>query len=193
MSISNNKKSVILMSISFFVIAFLGIIAGNWFSGWRSAQANSKSIGKFRPMEQPLINVGDTFPDVSLLDYTGSLFSLSDLITNKKTIIMFLEPGCKPCKDAIINWSNFINELPDDVQIIGIASSLPKSSFPYIDELNFPYPFYCDTAHKLVIEYGVNGYPGAMGINEKGVVSFGYRHIHNEFSPLDAYKLLNSN
>lgn len=191
MNFRENWKSVLVVGIGFFVVAFIGIVAGSWFVNYRSAQAYSERGPKYKPIDNCLLKENDLFPDLTLLDIDGNQVNGQDIFHGNITAVMFIEPGCDPCKLAMKYWSSFKDNLPTNFDIVAISGTGGEYLMKYLKESEFPYPVYSDTAHRFVIDYGMNGFPSVVGVGSDGKVAFPFSHIHGDFSPIDVYMAIN--
>lgn len=183
-------RSIILTASAFLIVGFLGVLAGNWFVGWRQARANKKLIRNYVPAITNDFSRGQQFPNVDLIDIDGDPVNTDSFIGLKKTAFIFLAPGCDPCHDVVQLWSRFVDRIPSDLQVIGICNGGYESGRKYIQEEEFPYPAYFDTAHTFAKDYRVYQYPNVMGLTGDGRIAFVNRGLYGQFNPLDAYEMI---
>jgi hypothetical protein len=188
-----NFKSVILVSIGFLIVGLIGVFAGHWFVNWRQVQANERRAESYMVKSEGLLSENDLFPYVSLINSARLSVNTHDVIAGRKTVVLFISPGCKPCTDAIKLWAPYLDKLPPDFNVIGIVNASYEYASDYLSEAGFPYPFYCDTGFVFLTEYGINGYPRCIGIDDNGRIAFLFRGPFSAFTPLDAYKRLKNN
>jgi thiol-disulfide isomerase/thioredoxin len=183
------RRELILYSIAFLVVAFVGVLLGNWFITSHQARAYERQV-LTRPPATATIKSGDIFPAMELTDLDGRSVSTSALINGHKTLLILLSPGCEPCALAIAEWQEYKNKIPDDLSIIGVVNIEPDPALLYISDNGFPFSVFCDTANILAVDYGLVGFPTIVGIDDKGKVIFISEGWQEGFSPLKAYKLI---
>lgn len=183
------RRELFLYGLAFLAVAFLGVLLGNWFITSRQAGAYGRQAFT-RPPSSTSIKMGDSFPSLDLADLDGGSVNTYELIAGRKILIVLLSPGCEPCAQAIVEWSEYAGRIPDDLSIIGIVNCDPVSALVYTSEYDFPFGLYSDTANVLASDYGLVGYPTVIGIDEKGKVMFISEGWREGFSPLDAYKMI---
>jgi hypothetical protein len=185
------RTSLILYGLGIVIVAFLGVVMGNWFIGSRQSGAYDYQMG-LRPNSTALLKKGDRFPSIDLVDLDGRAVNTVSVTAGYKTVIITLSPACEPCALAVGEWSHYVDDIPPDMRILGITDTDPLQAVSYREKTAFPFPIYCDTAHVLPVVYGLNSYPTRIGINEAGRVSFVGEGWSDGFTPLDAYELITS-
>ncbi len=187
---TNSWKTKIMIYGGFLVVGFIGVMAGNWFISWRQAEAKAEYSKRYISQNSITLKQNDIFPEISLVNSDGFLVNSHDILKGQNTAIMFVSPTCSPCADAVATWSTFFDKLPADFQVIAITNANSGSTSEYLAGYDFPYPFFCDTGYVLVKDYGINRYPSIMCINSNIQIVEPYSSPYNDFSPLDAYKLI---
>lgn len=182
-------KVVIAIILGVFIVSVSGVLLGSWFVGWK-ASAGQDEIYKAHFNRLGILRPGMPPPRVAVLDTAGNEHSLPDLISGRRTILLFLSLGCDPCTDVVERWRQFADALPADVQIIGINNGQCDGVPEYIAETKMPYPVYCDTAHSLPLEYDIVQFPSIMGISRKGTIAFLGAGVFSGFTLRDALNLI---
>ena len=185
-----SKGMIVLTVFGFLAAGFIGIVGGNLFMNWKNAKAAAAVDQKFFSESEEILQPGDPFPELDLIDCDGITHHSTEIIRGSMTVILFISPECRPCAEAAELWSSYKDNLPTDLRVIGIANGDFEYACEYAKENNFPYPFFCDINHVLAVDYGINRYPAAMGFDEQGRVAFTNRGLFNDLNPLDAYKLI---
>jgi peroxiredoxin Q/BCP len=101
-----------------------------------------------------MLEVGQPFPDFSLLDQDGRSVSKADLL-GARTVIYFYPkddtPGCtqEACE--------FRDALPafEGARVIGVSPDAPKSHRKFADKFGLPFTLLADTDHALAEACGV--------------------------------------
>ncbi|MCP4582916.1 MAG: redoxin domain-containing protein [candidate division Zixibacteria bacterium] len=187
------RTGLVLYGIAILVVAFVGVLMGNWLIGARQTQTYEHQIRQIRQHVTALIKDGDQFPSMELIDLDSKPINALTLFENHKNLLITISPGCKPCALTIAEWQEYIDTIPSDIRIIGIIDANPGQARAYISETDFPFVMYCDTSHVLPDKYGLQAFPSVVGIDEKGRVVFVREGWLEGFTPLDAYEIFANN
>lgn len=185
-----STKSVILLGALFIAVAFIGVLAGNWFVGLRRAKAFNEARPGMRPWTECKLHEGDVFPSVELLGLDGNPIITDSIIPGKKSIMLFLSISCHPCTEAIESWKEYEDKLPPDLQIFGICCTDYEYAEVYKKKTGFPFPLYCDTANRFPKHFGLRAFPSMVGLNEDGRIIFVRTGWSGDFSPPDVLELM---
>ncbi len=157
-------------------------VASGYISG--TALADAKTMPK-----EP-VKVGDTAPDFTLPNQSGSPVRLNDIV-GKKVVVLYFYPkdftsGCT--KEACAFRDGFEVFKREGAEVIGVSSDTPDSHGKFAAAYHLPFTLLSDEGGKVRKLYGV---PATMGvfpgrvtyiIDTKGVV----RYIYNsQFKPTE--------
>jgi peroxiredoxin len=189
-NIKISRRDFILYGLAILIFAFLGVVMGNWYISNRQARNYDRQIQNARPHSVASIKSGDEVPSLEMLDLNGKPVNLQLLTGGSKTLIITLSQGCEPCALTIAEWNEQVDKIPPDLKIIGISNSAPDQARAYADETGFHYAIYCDTAHVLASDYGLEAFPTVIGVDKTNHVSFISEGWLEGFTPLEAYKII---
>ncbi len=181
------RRNLILLGFAVLAVAFLGVLAGNWFMEMRQARKYDNRMS-MRRHASALIKEGDQFPSVELIDLNSESANTDFLVEGHKTVIITLEPGCEPCALVAEEWQQYADDIPHDLDIFGITNVDARQALEYKEKTGFPFPVYCDTARTFTTVYGLEAFPTVIGLDDVGRVSFVSEGWPGGLSPIDAYE-----
>lgn len=116
------------------------------------AQAVAASVDKVRSPE-----VGSTVPEVSLIDINGTTTSLSNLVSDKPTVIVLYRGGwCPYCTAQMSGLAKVKDEvLAMGYQIVGITGEDISKTSKFSEDKDLPYKVYTDNGLMLAKKLGV--------------------------------------
>ena len=125
------------------------------------------------PKEIPSNLISKKIPDFSLLGFSGSYFTNSDLKKNEVILVNFFASWCPPCS---IEHKN-LTKLSKNIPLYGIAK---KNKFnelsSWLDKLGNPYKkIGMDYEGLTSINWGVYGLPETFIIDKNGSIT--YKHV----------------
>lgn len=129
------------------------------------------------------VDKGDYFPDFSLQDTNGCLWSQKDFI-GKKTVINFWYTGCGPCLKEMSELGTWVKQYPN-VLFIAITFETAEKIKKIVTEKKFHFHQLVN-AEKLMKEIGVSQYPITMVLDEEGKIL----HIESGTSPTQRANIL---
>ncbi|UCD62756.1 MAG: redoxin domain-containing protein [Candidatus Zixiibacteriota bacterium] len=185
-----SPKTIFIYLILVLVVAFIGVVAGNWFVEWRRSQGSQTSAEDWLVQNESLLKIGDPFPNEEVVSPEGVPDSTGALIANSKTIVLFLSAGCEPCKDAVGLWASEKDDLPGDVRILGICVGDTAEVAGYRRETGFPYALFCDRYFMFPQQYDVRSFPTMVGVTPQGTVAYVLHGYRENFTLKEAYGLL---
>jgi peroxiredoxin len=183
-------KSIVLYGLAVLVVAFVGVLAGNWFVEWRRGQPLKISADNWAALNRTSLNGGDPFPSEELLDPDSNVVNIGAVLDGRKTVIVFLAPGCEPCAMAIDNWKKEAGKLPAGLAVMGIANGGPAEVREYRDKTEFPFPVYADPHYLYTQQYDISSFPTTVGLGGDGRVAFVMHGFDEDFSLTDANELI---
>ena len=143
-----------------------------------------------RPEMECKLVEGDIFPSVELTGLDGAPVNTESIISGKKSIMLFLSISCHPCTEAIDSWKEYENNLPPDLEVLGICCSDPEYAEVYKKKTGFPFPVYCDTEHRFPGDFGIRAFPSMIGLDENGRIVFVRIGWSEDFSPPEVLELM---
>jgi len=175
-------KAMILYGLAIIAVAFIGVVAGNWFVQWRQERPIEVSLETWAIHNQSMLQKGDIFPDEHLLNMDGDTVMAASMYGGRKNLVLFIATGCEACGMAIESWKDEVAGLPDDVFIWGIGVGSVEGLRAYKEETGFPFPLYCDIDLLYPQQYDLATFPSVVGLNEDGRVDMimqGYSHEYD--------------
>lgn len=104
------------------------------------------------------LSVGDTAPDFTVKDTTGTTIKLANY-TGKKVVLYFYPkddtPGCT--KQACSFRDNYEQYLSKGITVLGISMDDEASHQQFTDKFNLPFPLLADTDGAITKAYDVDG------------------------------------
>lgn len=121
---------------------------------------------------EPLIKIGDKFPDFSATDINGTTWTNAD-VNGKVMVLNIWFTGCGPCRREMPELSAWKDEMPD-VMFFSSTYETPEIARQVLDRGNFNWiPLVNDTQFKKYI--GSNGYPLTIVVDKAGnIAAFEY-------------------
>lgn len=150
-------------------------------------KAKELRIARSRHIMGTALNVkaGDTFPEFSIYDDKGKLWSRNDF-TGKKVVINFWYTGCGPCIGEMPELGTWVNQYPD-VLFVAITFENAKEIQKIVEKKKFHFHQLVN-ARKLMKQIGVNSYPLTMVLDEQGKII----HLESGTSPIQRANILNA-
>ncbi len=186
---SNNQKpsvkSIILYGLAIIVVAFVGVLAGNWFVNWRQGDQQSAAYGD---VNMSLLKIGEAFPVEELVDLDSNIVSTGDFAAGKPALILFISPGCEPCKMALDVWAGEIPEISDKVSVFAIAAGDVSDIVAYKAKIGVDFPVYCDVDYLFPQQYDITSFPSIVGVTKNRLVAFVVHGYSEDFTLADAYE-----
>ncbi len=183
-------KTAVIYGLAVVAVAFIGVVAGNWFVQWRNPGYQPPSPENWQASNRSSLNQGDQFPVENLCDLDSNIVSVGDLIGQQTTLLLFLSPGCEPCKMAIASWKKEVEDLAGRVTVLGIATGEIAAVAAYVKETEFPFPMYCDVDLLYVQQYDLSSFPTVVGLNDSGQVSCVLHGFNSDFGLVDVIELM---
>ena len=117
------------------------------------------------------LNIGDTAPDFSLKDQSGSTVSLQDY-KGKKLLLYFYPkadtPGCTKQACSIRDASGSLTA--GGIAAAGISPDKPEKQEKFDTKYNLGFPLFFDLDHAVADAYGVWGEKKRSGKTYEGVI-----------------------
>ncbi|TDE29257.1 AhpC/TSA family protein [Flavobacterium ranwuense] len=139
----------------------------------------------------PLL-IGEKIPNVTLKSVENKEVNLTELITKKKTVLVFYRGGwCPYCNIHLAALAEAEKELLDlGYQIIAISSDAPKSLKVTDDKGKLNYLLLSDSTGELSKAVGI---AFQAPENYKAIIAKGSEGVNNSFLPVPAVFILNEN
>jgi peroxiredoxin len=188
MAKSGNRIGVVLTAVGIAAMAFLGVIAGNWYLADRRQRDVSGKIGRLESGTATRLSAGDSFPDLPLVDLEGKSTTSKEVLGGMPAIVVFVSINCESCTEAILAWSADARELRPDVRVVAVADNEHEYVRVYAEKTGFPFPVFCDETERFGDEFDVTVYPTAMGIDAGGRIAFvrhGFEHGYSLGSAIE--------
>ena len=183
-------KTMIIYAAVVMVVAFVGVVAGNWFVEWRRGSSDGPSIEGWLADNRSALLMGDEFPNEEVMALDGTIDSTGNLVRGSKTLVLFLSPGCKPCEMAIEMYKEEFDQLSPEVRVIGLCTGDTTEARAYQAETGFPFPMYCDQYYLFAQQYDVSQFPSMAGVTADGRVSFLVHGFRDDFKLADAFDFI---
>ena len=132
-------------------------------------KAKELRIARTRHIMGTALNVkaGDDFPEFSIYDNKGKLWSKKDF-TSKKVVINFWYTGCGPCIGEMPELNTWVSQYPD-ILFVAITFESAEKIQKIVDEKKFNFHQLVN-ARKLMTQIGINSYPLTMVLDERGKI-----------------------
>ncbi|TDE51411.1 peroxiredoxin-like family protein [Flavobacterium sp. GT3P67] len=139
----------------------------------------------------PLL-IGEKIPNVTLKSVENKEVNLTELITKKKTVLVFYRGGwCPYCNIHLAALAEAEKELLDlGYQIIAISPDAPKSLKVTDDKGKLNYLLLSDSTGELSKAVGI---AFQAPENYKAIIAKGSEGVNNSFLPVPAVFILNEN
>ena len=186
--------SVYLKMLFGAVIVFSGI-AGGIYAGFALVDRSPEKIVAAKPHpvdyseSQPWVefNIGDLFPLDNYIEPDGSIANFEQLLSGKRTVLIFTSFGCEPCIKLLRTWvSDVTPRLADDVQVVVCAThkaeGIPDEYRPLLEKVKLIFHderYYRDKYHMAF-------FPTVFGVDASGFV----QHIQFGFDGTIDYEIM---
>jgi peroxiredoxin len=170
---------VLLLAAAVAAMAFLGVIAGNWYLERQRHREVSGKIERLPGGTATGLRKGDAFPDLPLVDLEGQPTTTAAVAGGTPSVVIFVSIHCETCTEAVLAWSAGAREVPPGANVFAIADNEREYVRVYAEKTDFPFPLYCDEAGRFGDEFDVTVYPTAVGVDETGRIAFvrhGFEH-----------------
>lgn len=193
MSEQNNKttpKQYFLFGVIIFIIAAAGVYFGS--SMKTSMQDNPDDEEKPDIFTSLKLFPDSTFPDVALLDKDSHPVGSQSLISDKGTLILFIDSECSSCHTLAKYWQQLINEGKiDNTQVCAISYNDIGYLMDFLEEYGITFDIYTDTGFTFLDRYGIDAYPFELVVNENGIVTYTNSDSRKKLSVKDLNSYLN--
>lgn len=130
------------------------------------------------------------FPPVPVKGLDGQETDAAALVRGRDSIVLFVSLGCESCEDLTALWTRLRGDLPQGLNVIGVANEEPDFAKKYLAEHPFPFPLYCDTGAVFEESFKIRAYPSVVGVLDNGSVAYVGKAVTTEFTPKKAVDLL---
>lgn len=124
-----------------------------------------------------MLNKGDKAPDFTLLDKDGSEVTLSNIMKDHKTIVLYFYPkdSTAGCTKQACNFRDSYDEYTGlNVPVIGISKDSVKSHMNFATKQELPFTILSDPDLKAIKEYDVWKEKKMCGKTYMGIVRTTY-------------------
>jgi peroxiredoxin len=131
------------------------------------------------------LTVGQTAPEISLIDKDGNTITLSSL-KGKVVLIDFWASWCGPCKATLPAVVKLYNKFKDQgFDVLGVSLDTDKEAWlRTIKAYKLPYTLVDDAASDAATDYGVYAIPTSFLVDKTGTIIA----IDNDGRPLSLSK-----
>ena len=117
--------------------------------------------------------LGDAMPDFSLTDHDGTVYTLSELLRDKKAVVLnFWNLSCVPCKQEFPHIQQAYEKYSDQIEFLAINPMDSDGSVinQFVQEMGYTFPmFQVDFQwHEM---FNVNAYPLTIVIDRYGNIA----------------------
>lgn len=135
---------------------------------YNEQKEKSQSLSFTMGTSDPLIKVGDKFPDFSAKDITDKIWTHED-VKGKVMVLNLWFIGCGPCRKEMPELSTWKDEMPD-VMFFSSTYETAEIAKRVLDKVHFNWiPLVNDTQfHKFI---GNNGYPLTIVVDKSGKIA----------------------
>ncbi|MFC1666497.1 TlpA family protein disulfide reductase [Candidatus Omnitrophota bacterium] len=114
--------------------------------------------------------------DFTLEAISGEEIILSDLLKERKAVLVFWATWCPHCRKEMPHVEAFYKENKDKIAVVGVNSGESKVKVSkFIQEAGISYPIGLDLDTGVARSYGVRGIPTIIAINKDWqIIYFGH-------------------
>jgi peroxiredoxin len=173
-------RSTLLRGAGFVALVALAVAAGLWTGrAVQRARQPDPPPAPAPPAPAPAFAAGDPFPAVPLLAADGAEVSSDALVGERGGVVLFLDPDCPACGEAVAVWQTWLEAgALDGIPVIGVSGDTPESIATYRDGHGLDFPIYTDPGGIFATEHGVTMVPTTVLIDAAGTVRFaGYQPL----------------
>ncbi len=122
------------------------------------------------------ISMGDIAADFTLEEINGEEIVLSDILKDKKAVLVFWATWCPPCRTEIPHIEKFYAENKDKVAVIGIDVGESKRKVEnFVRKMKISYPIVLDSDGRVGKLYNLVGVPTIIAIDkERKILYYGH-------------------
>ncbi|KAA3636230.1 MAG: hypothetical protein DWP97_03150 [Calditrichaeota bacterium] len=175
--------TILVISIAYFV----GIKAGTYFKE-KELFSNRKQNTRHILAKMDNLKIGITIPNYTFEDLSFQLVELQTIITQSKTMLIFIEPSCHTCIEDLERLSKIIESEDDAAHFIIISSGNPRHLMDIRANLDIKIPILYDHEQGYSSIFGVFTFPFHIVIDEKRIVK---NIISGQLTDKEIYILLN--
>jgi peroxiredoxin len=118
-------------------------------------------------------DLSDKAQDFTLETIDGDTVSLSALIAEGKTLLVFFASWCPHCGSEAPDIERFYRENIEEYSVLGISSGEPRrDAAKFAERLGLTYPIALDTNLSVTRAYNVRAIPALLLIDENGVIVY---------------------
>lgn len=163
----NNKKTLLILSITFLVVIFGAAILYNSLKNETVPEASPSSSSETRPDKNY-----EPAPDFTIYDKYGNRVSLSDF-KGKPVVINFWATWCGPCQSEMPHFEKAFKKYGDDIEFLMInltdgMRDTPENVQAFIDYFDYTFPVYYDIYYNASDAFGVDPIPVSFFIDKDG-------------------------
>ncbi|UCE25740.1 MAG: hypothetical protein JSU74_06770 [Candidatus Zixiibacteriota bacterium] len=166
------------------LIVFIGVAGGVYVGAelfnrrQTPAHAPTRLVGVVdNPYGRLTFQVGDSFPQGHFYDSLGIRLSLTAFLKGRKTLMLFLQPGCKPCTKLLDSWVEDAEPaIMDDVNVTICLSDERTAEHSW--ELPIEYSLILLDGEFVREGCGISVWPTVVCIDTAATVVF----VHEGFS-----------
>jgi len=171
-------------SIGFLVLVLIavagGVVVGTLI---RDRMDHRRMVEMNQRAPRTLLGLGDDLPDVTLTVAGGYTETCAELLSERGSIVLFLDLECPPCVVMCQRWQRALDDGEvDDTQVFGITNHPQDAVAAFLSENNITFPVHQDAAGEFRKQYEVDRFPLEVVVGASGRVrSLSYDSV----SPVD--------
>ncbi|EWG08609.1 TlpA family protein disulfide reductase [Cytobacillus firmus] len=142
--------------------------------------------------------IGETIPKFKAASVNSSKTYNHESILSKPTLITFISPNCKACKDMLPEWNDATTTLGNKINFILISTGRKEENERMLENNVIKSEVLIDEEMQIFRDFKARVTPFAFMINQKGEVTEkglnnGKEHIHGLISSIEDYVELKGN
>ena len=117
------------------------------------------------------LDVDSTFPNVTVVDFDINEVGTTSLLSDKNTVVIFIDAECPPCHDKVKHWQTEIDNgnISND-QVIAITFNDLAYIEEFLKKYNVTFGVYSDFNFEFMNMYGVDAYPFEILVDSNGII-----------------------
>lgn len=133
--------------------------------------------------DKPGLQVGNTAPDIDIIDYDGTEIPLKSMYENRPLVVVFVKGAwCSVCRKTMLAWKSDLDRLTESgASLIMICPQKQEHINQTIDAYKLEYPIFCDRTGRIARAFRV------MNIIDHATSVKFLNHYKVDLSELSAY------
>ncbi len=161
----NNLMRTVALAATVMAVGGLGYLGGRWLGP--SSNQPTAAI----PMVRTGLLEGTRFPDVRLAAASGEEATLAAWASGHDVTVLFLDPQCSPCGDAVERWQSRIDagQIRTE-EVVGIAEQSSAEIAQYREEKGLSFAILRDVEFTFRETYGVDVFPYEVSVDRDQII-----------------------